>query len=146
MDNPKYVNHYIDILTGTMTDAVMRNISFQANLKVHEEVVNELQSEIEKLKQFIDDMSVSNQSKTDDLHKQLNDFRGMQSEYNSTRDQIHHLETFKNELVRERQINEELRNENNNLRNDIEELKTPIKKVRKPKEEVLSTQEDGGSF
>ena len=47
MSNETYVNHYIEILTNTLTDALLRNISMQANLKVNEGVVGEFQSQIE---------------------------------------------------------------------------------------------------
>ena len=49
MSNETYVNHYVEILTSTMTDAVMRNISLQANAKISEGVIVEYQNKIEKL-------------------------------------------------------------------------------------------------
>ena len=49
MSNENYVNHYVEILTSTMTDAVIRNISLQANAKISENVIGEQQNKIEKL-------------------------------------------------------------------------------------------------
>ena len=49
MSNENYVNHYVEILTSTMTDAVIRNISLQANGKISESVITEQQSKIDKL-------------------------------------------------------------------------------------------------
>ena len=43
------LNYYVEILTGTMTDAVIRNISLQANARVTEDVVNEQAKKIEEL-------------------------------------------------------------------------------------------------
>ena len=34
MGNEKYLNYYVEVLTNTMTDAVVRNISLQANAKI----------------------------------------------------------------------------------------------------------------
>ena len=49
MDNNKYLNYYVEILTGTMTDAVIRNISLQANARVTEDVVNEQAKRVEEI-------------------------------------------------------------------------------------------------
>ena len=37
----KYYNHFIEIMTSTMNDAIIRNISLQANAKVLEEIITE---------------------------------------------------------------------------------------------------------
>ena len=49
MGNEKYLNHYIEILTSTMTDCVIRNVSMQANAKIIDEVVKEQTENIEAL-------------------------------------------------------------------------------------------------
>ena len=54
MSNENYVNHYVEILTSTMTDAVIRNISLQANAKISEGVITEQQSKIDKLNSEIE--------------------------------------------------------------------------------------------
>ena len=36
MNNEKYLNYYIETLTATLTDCVVRNVSLQANAKVTE--------------------------------------------------------------------------------------------------------------
>jgi len=41
MGNEKYLNYYIETLTTTMTDCVIRNVSMQANAKITDEVVKE---------------------------------------------------------------------------------------------------------
>ena len=45
----KYLNYYIETLTATLTDCVVRNVSLQANAKVTEEVVEEQSKKIEDL-------------------------------------------------------------------------------------------------
>jgi hypothetical protein len=49
MANEKYLNYYIETLTTTMTDCVVRNISMQANAKITDEVVKEQSEKIEAL-------------------------------------------------------------------------------------------------
>ena len=51
MSSEKYLNNYVEVLTGTMTDAVIRNISLQASNKVAEETIAELSRVIEELNQ-----------------------------------------------------------------------------------------------
>ena len=147
MDNPKYVNHYIDILTGTMNDAIMRNVSFQANVNMLEEFIKEIQNENEMLK--------SQLQQSVDV---INELQKSKNEYDGIKHQVNHLETFRNELARERDLTKRLQEE-------LDILKTPVKRVRKPKqvdvtpevsseiteitdftEEPIITQNDGGSF
>jgi uncharacterized protein YoxC len=49
MGNEKYLNHYIEILTSTMTDCVIRNVSMQANAKITDDVVKEQVEKIDAL-------------------------------------------------------------------------------------------------
>lgn len=73
MANEKYLNYYIETLTSTMTDCVVRNISMQANAKITDEVVKEQSEKIDalvksnlELQKTIQDLkenSESNQSK-----------------------------------------------------------------------------------
>lgn len=49
MGNEKYLNYYIETLTTTMTDCVIRNVSMQANAKITDEVVKEQTEKIEAL-------------------------------------------------------------------------------------------------
>ena len=49
MANDKYLNYYVETLTSTMTDCVIRNISMQANAKITDEVVKEQSEKIEGL-------------------------------------------------------------------------------------------------
>lgn len=49
MGNEKYLNYYIETLTSTMTDCVIRNVSMQANAKITDEVVKEQSEKLEEL-------------------------------------------------------------------------------------------------
>jgi len=49
MGNEKYLNYYIETLTATMTDCVVRNVSMQANQKITDEIVKEQTEKIEAL-------------------------------------------------------------------------------------------------
>ena len=65
MDNNKYLNYYVEILTGTMTDAVIRNISLQANARVTEDVVNEQAKKIEELTTKLESVQIGKNQETE---------------------------------------------------------------------------------
>ena len=123
MENGNYVNHYVEILTGTMTDAVIRNISLQANAKVTEEILKDQTSVIESLKQEIENLNNGKSSneinleqtinghlnRISELEKQLNDINALKSEYENVKHQVQHIDTFRNELIKEREEHQKTR-------------------------------------
>ena len=150
MSNQNYVNHYIDILTGTMTDAIIRNVSLQATAKINEEVLNNHQSELEQLK-----------------NENVGQISQLNNEISSLRQQLDHLDTFRNELIRERVEHEKTKSNYEEtikgLKDRIEFLQlTPVKRskieaktiklpepepeVFEPAIELVTTTKDGGSF
>lgn len=169
MSENNYYNYYVETLTNTMTDAIIRNVSLQASVKVNEELVKEydetiqlLDAEIGNLKQQLEselrDRNTSENSRVRELENQvlelnseLNVLRNMKKEVEDNKHQIQHVETFRKELLLSRKENEELKKE-------IEYLKlTPAK--RKKVDELNSKQyvptpeinteesiKDGGSF
>lgn len=150
MSNQNYVNHYIDILTGTMTDAIIRNVSLQATAKINEEVLNNHQNELEQLR-----------------NENVGQISQLNNEISSLRQQLDHLDTFRNELIRERVEHEKTKSNYEEtikgLKDRIEFLQlTPAKRskieaktiklpepepeVFEPAIELVTTTKDGGSF
>jgi chromosome segregation ATPase len=150
MSNQNYVNHYIDILTGTMTDAIVRNVSLQATAKINEEVLNNHQNELEQLR-----------------NGNVGQISQLNNEISSLRQQLDHLDTFRNELIRERVEHEKTKSNYEEtikgLKERIEFLQlTPAKRskieaktiklpepepeVFEPAIELVTTTKDGGSF
>jgi len=150
MSNQNYVNHYIDILTGTMTDAIIRNVSLQATAKINEEVLNNHQNELEQLR-----------------NGNVGQISQLNNEISSLRQQLDHLDTFRNELIRERVEHEKTKSNYEEtikgLNERIEFLQlTPAKRskieaktiklpepepeVFEPAIELVTTTKDGGSF
>lgn len=168
MNNQNYYNHYVDTLTKTMTDAIIRNVSLQASVKVGEESIQEyektlelLDAEIGNLKQQLEserkERNTSENSRIRDLENQvsnlnveLNVLRSMKQEVEDNKHQLQHIDTFRKELLLSREENEILKKE-------IQYLKlTPAK--RKKVDELTIQQDttseinikdqtkDGGSF
>jgi predicted RNase H-like nuclease (RuvC/YqgF family) len=136
MSNETYVNHYVEILTSTMTDAVIRNISLQANGKISESVITEQQSKIDKLNLEIEKLTLQieknlNASETEknnqitnlngkieeqknsisNLEAQIHELNNMKGVYENSKHQIDHIDTFKNELIKERDLHQQTRND-----------------------------------
>ena len=59
MGNEKYLNYYIETLTSTVTDCVIRNVSMQANAKVTDEVIKEQSEKIDALTKLNADLQKS---------------------------------------------------------------------------------------
>lgn len=165
-----YVNHYVEILTNTMTDAVVRNISLQANAKISEEVINSLQKTLEELQGVIDSQSSTESTRIKELEKQVdqlttevNNFRNLSGEYENVKHQAQHVDTFRNELSKARQEIVNIRTEHDAeikvLKDTIDYLQlTPAKrkKVDDEKAKALESSQlpitggeinkDGGTF
>lgn len=150
MSNQDYVNQYIDILTGTMTDAIIRNVSLQATAKINEGVLNNHQNELEQLR-----------------NGNVGQISQLNNEISSLRQQLDHLDTFRNELIRERVEHEKTKSNYEEtikgLNERIEFLQlTPAKRskieaktiklpepepeVFEPAIELVTITKDGGSF
>jgi len=147
MSNEKYLNYYVETLTGTMTDAVIRNISLQASSKVAEETVVELSKAVEELNQT--NSQLSNQ--VEELNKQLNELGSSKKEYDNVKHQVEHIDTFRNELIKEREEHAKTRHE---LTERIEYLQLSPAKRKKideankiaEKPAPIEITEDGGLF
>jgi chromosome segregation ATPase len=173
MDNQKYLNYYVEILTGTMTDAVIRNISLQSNARVTEDVINEQSKTIEKLKYDLEnvnsgkDGTIKGHLETiNSLNNQLSELNRMKGEYETVKHQVDHVNTFRSELIKERENHKKTRDEYEfklkQLNEQIEYLQlTPAKrkKIDEEKNKVVEVIEqssvlpitdditkDGGSF
>jgi len=170
MNNEKYFNYYVETLTNTMTDAVVRNVSLQASVKIAEEDVKELQHTVELLdaeigrlnEQLENEKNSRNNSENstilelknnnDSLRSELDSIRSMKIEYENIKHQVQHVDTFRKELLKARSENEELKKE-------IEYLKLTPAKRKKLDEQNTKTEgsvvqqintkdqiKDGGTF
>jgi chromosome segregation ATPase len=180
----KYQTHYNKLLNGTFGDLVVKSISYQANIQLANDIIAEQEATIKKLSEELDELksskSSSENSKINELENQvkanaeiinrlqsdLNESNRLKSEYESIKHQVNHVDTFRTELVKERESHKKTRNEYENriteLNTQIEYLQlTPAKrkKIDEEKnkqvevvEEIVSVlplddiTKDGGSF
>ena len=115
MSNEKYVNYYVEILTNTLTDAVIRNVSLQANAKISEDVIKEQSLNKEYLKSLEDLVEKQN--------KEINDFKMALIDFENIKTQVQHIDTYRNELLKCR---EGVEDEKKHYENIIKELNGKI--------------------
>jgi chromosome segregation ATPase len=168
MSNEKYLNHYVEIMTSTMTDVIVRNISMQANARVSEELIEEQAKRIEELSVIEANRSaesnteVSNLNGTIDnlnttianLNNELNDLRSQRGEFEAIKSQAKHVDTFRNELVKAQETIKGLNEQIEYLQltpakrkkiDDAKQTKT-VDVVTANLVETTDTIKDGGSF
>ena len=171
MGNEKYVNYYIEILTATLNDAVGRNISLQANARISEEVIEEQQQRILQLEEASDSNSVTVNERVAGLEKTISELRDelanvnrLKNEYENVKHQVQHVDTFRNELLKEREEHQKTRDahqvEIDTLNKKIDYLQlTPAKRKKVDEANAVTLKDvttlvpqtneivrDGGSF
>ena len=115
MGNEKYLNYYIETLTATMTDCVVRNVSMQANAKITDEVVKEQTEQIEGLVK---------------LNNELQELVQNLKQANAT-NESNALQELKNKLSEKEQLVTQQGNDINEMRNrhskELEEFTTKFR-------------------
>lgn len=129
MQNDKYVNYYIETLTSTLTDCVVRNVSMQASARVNDEIlkeqvetIQELQNGINELKKVsnnsIENLETEKNTLIDQLQKEnkklsqeVNELKTIRLQFETVKGEVKHVETFRNELIKEREMHQTTRSE-----------------------------------
>jgi hypothetical protein len=142
--NEKYLGHYVDVLTNTVTDAILKNVSLQATAKLSDGVVKELTkineqlgTERDSLKETLEELknknSLSESARVTELENKINDqkriiddltqqvasFNQTKREYESVKSQVSHLESFRGELVKVREENRVLQQSSSDAMNKM---------------------------
>jgi hypothetical protein len=161
MNNENYVNYYIEGLTSMLTDAMLKNVSLQASVRIGNETIEEQAKLIGTLKSDTENKLIAAENSTKNLQERLAQLESKESEFNNVKHQVQHVDTFRNELIKERDLHQQTRESYDKqileLNKRIEYLQlTPAK--RKKVDEVVAnstpllvtnantTTEDGGSF
>lgn len=172
MGNEKYVNYYIESLTTSISDVVIRNISMQAVARINEELIAELSKKNEELVATQDELRKSitdlrdsfstNENQTitslqaDITAKEetIRNLSAMCNDFEAYKSQANHVDTFRAELLNARKEIEDNRTEYekqiSDLKKTIDYLKlTPAqrKKIDSLNKGVSEdVTKDGGSF
>lgn len=133
MNQEKFVNSYIELLTATVTESIQKNLVLQTQNKVAEqelkEVLENLNSSDKKYKEEIK----SKQNDIDSLRHQLEEMRKQKdvsvAESVELKKNIDHIGTFKDELVKSRKENETLLGTIRSLEEKIKEKNQNIENI-----------------
>lgn len=153
-----------------MTDAIVRNVSLQASVKIaeestkeYEETISLLDAEIGKLNE---ELQVERQSRSRsensrirelenqvfELSRELDDLRSSKKHVEDNKHQLQHVDTFRKELLLSREENQKLKDEIEYLklspakRKKIDEMNTQKQLSPVAKINTEETVKDGGIF
>lgn len=152
--NDKYQKHYNQILSGTISDVMMKNVSYQANIKLANEIISEqektivdsnetvssLKKEIESLKSnkiSIENAKITSlentiKTQSDTISKLNSDLfaaNKSKSEFESFKSQASNVDIFRKELIKERENHDRTRKE---FEEKIQELNEQIDALKAP--------------
>ena len=130
MGSENYVNRYVEILTGTMTDAIIRNVSLQTTIKLNEEIINEKIEELKRLQNTIDTSINNNVGVIQENEKTINELK---TELNNARTELNNT---KNELTSTRNELTNARTEITNTKNELNNVRTELSQVEGIKHQV----------
>jgi chromosome segregation ATPase len=123
MSNESYVNYYIDILTKSLNEAILNNISLQANFRIASDATTDLSKKLEESNNRVEELN----SEIQDNKKTIESLNRERQEYENTKHQLQHLETFRNEIQDNKKTIESLnreRQEYENVKNQLRHLET----------------------
>lgn len=153
MSQEKFVNTYIELLTSTVTESIQKNLILQAQKKISEQELvevrnNLLENEAKKISE--QNLIMSLKQEINDLKKEKNSILAEKGD--------EHIGTFKQELVRNKKLNEKLYAQIHQLNEEleskqktIEDLTKEIAKLLKPEVEAKinaekEVTEESGTF
>lgn len=163
----KYQQHYNQVLSGTLTDIMMKSITYQANIKLANEIIAEqdkslidLKKELEDIKNQKNDSENSkivtlenslklNSETITKLNSELLLLKKMKTDYENVKVNASNVEVFRTELVKERELHQQTKNyfeeTVNDLKKKIALLETPPKKKKSNKQTTIVESIDVGN-
>lgn len=142
MNNERFFNAYVELLTSNFHDALGKNIVFQAQAKINVEDQEELKKKIEILENRLEefgDIEKNIEEKDHELLDKNAEIGRLKTEFEQVRAETNHLSTFKNELISARQEIQNKNKEIQDLNSLIEKEKEKIKDQYENKLEELNS-------
>jgi len=142
----KYMNYYVELLSATVNDIVLRNISLQANAKISDDVIAEQQQHVQN--------AIEQQNTINDLNSQISTMQQSITAVEESKHQLAHIDTFRSELIKARKENDDLHDYYDRLVTELNSQITYLeltpaqrKKINKINTHELSPiVKDGGAF
>lgn len=151
--NEKYQQYYSQIVSTTLTDVLVKGIQYQANIKLANDIIEEQEKTIKELRETVEtirkqkieldaekvvamEKTITHQNETiERLMIDLGELNGLKAQYEGVKHLTQHVDTFRNELQKTREILEKERDEHksaiNKLNEEIDYLKLSPAKRKK---------------
>ena len=137
--NEKYQQHYNQVLVGTLTDTVLKTVSYQANIKLANEIILEQEKQIKELSASQDVSKKELETIIENLSKELESVKTNKT--NTDNAKINGMEnTIKSHLDTISRLNNQVfefskvRNENEQLKRQVQQIETLSLELNKSKE------------
>lgn len=164
MSQEKYMQHYVEILTATMNDCIVRNVSLQANSKIKEELIEQLNEKILEFQEANENLAKVYSELKEQKEKDEGDlitFKKLKTDHETLKSQYSNADVFRKELIKERENHQATKlyyeSKIKELNEEMELLKTPVKNkkfvkknetvdLEKVQENIKELIKDGGNF
>ena len=159
--NEKYQQYYNQLLTGTLTETMLKGITFQANIKLANDIIAEQDKNIQASQETIDSLkkeledakntkSSSDNSKILELEGQIKGYtttiarlqsdlfemNKSKTEYENVKHQVQHLDTYRNEVIKANETIKSIQNDHlkvvNGYELKIKDLSETIESLKTP--------------
>lgn len=142
MNNERFFNTYVELLTSNFHDALNKNIVFQAQAKITGEDIEVYKQQISGLQEALEEYKTMQGSIEEKDHELLNknaEIGRLKNEFEQVKAETNHLNTFKNELISARQEIQNKQKEIENITSIKEKEKEKIKETYEKKIEELNS-------
>ena len=136
----KYQQHYNQILSGTLTDNILKSISLQANIKLANDIISEQEKTIVDLEKRLEEIGNNSSSKVESLQQEIELLRNNRASSENLR--INSLETtIKNQLETINRLNNEV-TAANKLKIEFDVVKNQANNVDVFRKELVKEREN----
>lgn len=148
MENEKFFNYYVELLTSSLHDAIGKNLVFQTQAKIAKEdldlkvqTIESLSSKLEEYSKLEETVEKTVQEKSAELNNKLQEINSLIQERDAAKNEASHIETFRNELITAKQQIQNKDAEINRIKNENQNTISEIKnkqdiKLKELEEEI----------
>ena len=136
----KYQQHYNQVLTGTLTDTIMKSVSYQANIKLANEIIAEQEKSITDLKSQIETIQQDSKTQVNQAKQELESFKNNKANSDTVR-----FTTLENAIRTQQETITKLNVEvasANKLKIEYENLKNQAGNIEVFRKELIRERED----
>lgn len=134
MDNAKFINSYIDIMTGTLHEYMASVLQLKTNLKVTQDLADEFRQRILELEQTLSDAITSRDAHINDLQGK---FAEVSNRCNELENKSGHIDTFAKTIS---ELKEAIK-ERDSIISDLQ-AKSPKPAINKTKDQTSKKPDD----